>query len=269
MRVHRQRLRGEAWYILHDAGGARVHRFTPGAYSVISRMNGEHTVDELWRRTAQEPGDDAPSQDDVIRLLHELHAADVLKTGVPPDLQEMGERRRKRARQRWLQILLNPMAIRIPLWNPAAFLDRTWPLVSRALGRFGGASLARHRVHRQRPRLDALAGVDREPLRSPARVRKPLSALDRAYPLVKFCHELGHAYAGQVRRGEVHEMGVMFLVFAPVPYVDASAASAFRSKARRVLVGAAGMMVEVFFAAIAMFVWLAAEPGCCARSPST
>ena len=53
----------------------------------------------------------------------------------------------------------------------------------------------------------------------------------------------------------------MFLVFAPVPYVDASAASEFRSKWRRALVGAAGMIVEVFVAALALYVWLLVEPG--------
>src|SRR5215510_10803669 len=53
----------------------------------------------------------------------------------------------------------------------------------------------------------------------------------------------------------------MLLVFAPLPYVDASAASGFRSKWRRALVGAAGMMVEVFVAALALYVWLTVEPG--------
>ena len=53
----------------------------------------------------------------------------------------------------------------------------------------------------------------------------------------------------------------MFLVFAPMPYVDASAASEFRSKWQRALVGAAGMIVEVFIAALALYVWLAVEQG--------
>ncbi|MEE8556318.1 MAG: HlyD family efflux transporter periplasmic adaptor subunit, partial [Myxococcota bacterium] len=60
---------------------------------------------------------------------------------------------------------------------------------------------------------------------------------------------------------EVHEMGIMFLVLTPVPYVDASSASAFRSKTERSLVGAAGMLVEVFIAALAFYLWLAVEPG--------
>ncbi|MEM1201584.1 MAG: hypothetical protein AAGI06_19955, partial [Pseudomonadota bacterium] len=74
-------------------------------------------------------------------------------------------------------------------------------------------------------------------------------------------HELGHSYAVKNWGGEVHEMGLMFLVFIPVPYVDASAAAAFPQKWRRALVGGAGILVELFLATVALFVWLDAEPG--------
>jgi putative peptide zinc metalloprotease protein len=56
-------------------------------------------------------------------------------------------------------------------------------------------------------------------------------------------------------------MGVMLLVLTPVPYVDASSASAFRDKWQRILVGAAGILVELFIAAVALFIWLSVEPG--------
>src|SRR5262245_50729482 len=74
-------------------------------------------------------------------------------------------------------------------------------------------------------------------------------------------HEFGHAFATRVFGGEVHEMGVMLLVVTPVPYVDASSASAFQQKWRRVLVGAAGMVVELFIASLALFFWINAEAG--------
>ena len=61
--------------------------------------------------------------------------------------------------------------------------------------------------------------------------------------------------------GEVHEMGVMLLVLMPVPYVDASASSAFPEKRRRMVVGAAGMIVELFVASIALALWLEMQPG--------
>ena len=53
----------------------------------------------------------------------------------------------------------------------------------------------------------------------------------------------------------------MLLVFMPLPYVDASAASGFRDKRKRMLVGAAGIMTELFLAALATFVWFAVETG--------
>jgi putative peptide zinc metalloprotease protein len=56
-------------------------------------------------------------------------------------------------------------------------------------------------------------------------------------------------------------MGVMFLVLMPIPYVDASAATAFPEMRRRAVVGAAGMLVELFIASVALFLWLEAQPG--------
>jgi putative peptide zinc metalloprotease protein len=81
------------------------------------------------------------------------------------------------------------------------------------------------------------------------------------FPFLKAFHEFGHAFAVKVFGGEVHEMGIMFLVLTPIPYVDASAATAFRSKGKRLVVGGAGMAVELFIAALALFLWLHVQPG--------
>jgi len=56
-------------------------------------------------------------------------------------------------------------------------------------------------------------------------------------------------------------MGIMLLVLMPVPYVDASSSLAFPEKRKRILVGAAGMMVELFLASLALFLWLNVEQG--------
>ncbi len=81
------------------------------------------------------------------------------------------------------------------------------------------------------------------------------------FPFVKLLHELGHGLMLKAYGAAVHDAGVMLLVFMPVPYVDASASLSFRSKYRRALVGAAGMLVELAIAAIAVYVWLFAELG--------
>ena len=68
-------------------------------------------------------------------------------------------------------------------------------------------------------------------------------------------HEFGHAIMCRRFGGEVHTMGVMFMVFTPMPYVDATSSWSFRSRWQRVLVGAGGMIPELFVAAGMIFVW--------------
>ena len=79
--------------------------------------------------------------------------------------------------------------------------------------------------------------------------------------IVKAFHEFGHAYFCRKYGGEVHVMGVMLMIFTPMPYVDATSAWGFRERWKRVLVGSAGMIVELFIAAIAAFFWSKTGPG--------
>jgi putative peptide zinc metalloprotease protein len=69
-------------------------------------------------------------------------------------------------------------------------------------------------------------------------------------------HEFGHAYFCKRFGGEVHTMGIMLMIFTPVPYMDATSSWRFRSRWKRLLVGAAGMIVELFVAALATFAWV-------------
>jgi putative peptide zinc metalloprotease protein len=81
------------------------------------------------------------------------------------------------------------------------------------------------------------------------------------YPVLKALHELAHAAAVRRWGGAVHEAGITLLFFTPTPYVDASAASAFRARHQRALVSAAGIIVELLAGTVALAVWLAVQPG--------
>ena len=259
-RIHRHHYRNELWYVLQDQSAGKYHRFSPAAYHLIGLMDGERTVQQLWEQAGVQLGDDLPTQDEVIRLLGQLHAADVLQCDVPPDLLELFRRHQQHRKTQWKQRLRSPLVIRVPLWDPERFLERWLPLV-RPLFSWYGVMLWLAVV----VTALVLAGIHWSELTESVadRVLAPqnLLLLWLAYPLVKALHELGHGFATRVWGGEVHEMGIMFLVFMPVPYVDASAASAFRDRRKRMLVGAAGILVELFLASIALFVWLSVEPG--------
>ena len=259
-RVVRQRMRGEVWYVVQDRASGRANRFSPAAYQVLGLMDGKRTMDEVWESALEQLGDDAPSQEEVIRLLSQLHAADLLHCEASPDSAELFERYARQSRQQRAARWKNPFAVRIPLWDPDRFLARTAPYLRPLSGWFG--ALLYCAVVAAGAALAALHWPElTENLSDRVLATQNLLLLWLCFPVIKLLHELGHGYAAKLGGGEVHEMGLLLLVFTPVPYVEASAASAFRSKWRRALVGAAGMLAEIFIAALCMFVWAAAEPG--------
>jgi putative peptide zinc metalloprotease protein len=259
-RIQRHRYRGDAWYVIRDPVKGRVHRLSQAAYAIVASMDGQRSLDQLWMETADLLGEEAPTQDQVIQLLSQLHASDLLVGDIPPDAQELLDRRVKQERSQLLRQLLNPLSIKLPLVHPDGFLTRTLPLVRPLLGWMGlllwlvvvlpaCMLVVRHWSELQANAGDRLLALDN------------LLLIAVIYPLIKILHELGHGYAAKAYGGHVPAAGVMLLVLYPMPFVDVSAAAGFRSKWHRVVVGAAGMLVEIFLAAVAVYVWVMVEPG--------
>jgi len=260
LEIHRHHYRGELWYVLQDHASGRFQRFTPSAYLLIGLMDGQQSVQELWETGRARLGENAPTQDEVIRLLSQLHAVNALQTDVVPDTAEMLKRFEKQRYGKLKQNLRSPLFMRFSLLDPERILNLFLPLVRPAFGWVGAIiwlAVVGHGVY--------LAGLHWPQLTENLtdRVLAPsnLVILWLTFPFLKAFHEFGHAFAVKVRGGEVHEMGIMLLVFNPIPYVDASAASAFRNKRERALVGAAGMIAELFIAALALWLWTSVEPG--------
>jgi len=260
VRVHQHVYRNGTWYILRDESSGRHHRFNEAAYNFIKLINGKRTVNEIWEMIQESLGDDAPTQEEVIQLLGQLHHADHLLAELTPDVAELIDRRKKERKNLFISRVGNPLAIRIPLADPDRLLTR-WmhfvrPLFTKTAAVIGLAimlyallEMARH--------WSMLSNHAMEHALSPYN----LLIIWFVYPLVKGIHELGHGFAVKKWGGEVHELGIMMLVLMPVPYVDASAASSFRSKRRRMIVGAAGIIVELFLASVALLLWLHVQQG--------
>jgi putative peptide zinc metalloprotease protein len=258
--LHRHEYRGQTWYVLQDLTSERFHRFSPSAYLIIGQMDGQRTVHQIWETALAQLGDNAVTQDETIQLLSQLHAADVLQCDVPPDTAELFRRQERLAKSQLKRRLFSIFAWQIPLLDPDRLLLRTLPRLRPIFSVGGlliwlavvGAAIFLGTAHWRELTENMLDRV---------LMPENLVILWLLFPLLKLLHEFGHAYAVKAFGGEVHEMGIMILALTPVPYVDASAAWAFRSKGQRVLVGAAGMAVEVFVASLALFLWLNAEPG--------
>jgi putative peptide zinc metalloprotease protein len=252
--------RGQRFYVVEDHASGRVHRFTPVAHHFLALMDGCRTVDQIWELSENEFGDAAPTQDEAIELLAQLHGADLLRSETPPDCLELFRRYEKKVKQGWRKRLMNPLALSVPLIDPNAFLDRHISSVRWIFSRFGMLVWLVTVVTALVMTVSHWPDLTHNVI---DRVLMPTNLLLvlLTYPLIKLVHEFGHAFAAKHFGCEVHEMGIMFLVLMPMPYVDASASSALPERRQRALVAAIGIMVELFIAALALFVWITVEPG--------
>ena len=259
IQVHRQHFRGQLWYVLQDPGSNDFFRLSPPAYHMVAMLDGKRTVAEVWRACNDQLGDSSPTQNEAIQLLGQLYTSNLIQAELPPDAQGLFSQYRKRKVREVQGFLTNLLFIRIPIYDPDRFLNRWVGIFGKIFTKAGFVLWLM---------LLAVGGYfiigrTKELFEPANKILDPenLPLLYLAFIIIKVFHEFGHAFSvkkfGQVegRGGELHVMGIMFLVFTPLPYVDATSAHAFRSKWHRVIVGAGGMVVELAIAAVAAIIW--------------
>ena len=257
--VSRQTVRGETWYVLSDPISGRHHRFNDIAYGLIGSCDGSATIDEIWSARVTAHGDDAPSQAEAIRVVAQAFAANLFVGDIAPDAlaivkaQQRAQGQRRRAQ-------LNPLSLRVPLWDPDRFLSEHVRSVAWLFG-FGARLGIGLLIALGAMLLLLNAGAVGEFAHRELGTGRMLLTMWLAYPVLKALHEMAHAFAVKVYGGEVHEVGITLLMLTPVPYVDASASVAFADKRKRIAVAAAGIAVEALLASIALGLWLVLEPG--------
>lgn len=252
--------RSQPWYVLTNRLTGTSHRFNAASYLFIGQLDGQRTVQDIWNALTQLEGAELPTQDACIRLLSQLHEAELLQSDILPSTLAMIRSRRQELGHRWQQQLTNPLYFRLPLWNPDRLLAKWQPLLAPCFTRAAlllwtlivGTAAVLAALHWQE-----LSSNWTDRLLSSGN----LVFLWMLYPLMKVLHELGHAFAVKQWGGEVHEMGLSLMAFTPLPYVDASASSTFADKWQRIGVAAMGMMVELLLASLALLVWLQIEAG--------
>ncbi len=259
VRVSRQQVRGETWYVLSDPVSGRHHRFNSLAYALVGSCNGESTLDDVWAARVAVEGDAAPSQAEAIRIFAQAFAANLFVGDVAPDVAAI-VKTHQREQSRRQRKTLNPLSFRVPLWDPDRFLSENahriaWLFSARAriaiaLVTTLGALL-----------LVLNAGAVADFAQRELGTGRMLLAMWLAYPVMKALHELAHAFAVKVHGGDVHEIGVTLLLLTPLPYVDASASIGFADKRQRIEVAAAGIAVEALLASLALALWLLLEAG--------
>jgi putative peptide zinc metalloprotease protein len=257
VRLHHYR--DEAWYVLHEPTHNSFHRVPPQTWRFLSRLRVEQTVEEIWLDSIEQDPENTPGQEDVFQLLSGMYRSNLIYLEGGADDARLIERGQQKKKKPFLNRLSELMFMRLPLFDPERWLQAMSPLIQRVYSLWGAAVV-----------LVILAwGLYELVLAGPRAwtQAQDLLQLDNVFLLYiaifisKGLHEWSHAMACKRFGGEVRIIGVMLLLFTPLPYVDVSASWANRNRYERALVGAAGMMSDLVVAGIATVIWAHTAPG--------
>ncbi len=257
--IRKQLFRGKKWYVIHDPFNNRFFRISPEAHEFVIRLRPDITVEQVWDTCMKRSPDDAPGQDEVIQLLSQLYYSNLLYHELPPDSTKLFERYRHRRQRELKSRLFNIMFFRLPLIDPEHILKKAEPLIRRLISPAGAILWFITVMLAGKVVIDNFEGllVQTQGVIAPAN----LVYLYVSLVMIKLLHEFGHAFSCKRFGGEVHTMGIMLMIFTPIPYMDATSSWSFQSRWHRALVGASGMLFEVCAASVAVFVWAYTGPG--------
>ncbi len=242
---------GAPTWMLHDPASNRFFQLGWPAFELLSRWSlddPEAIVASVNRDTTLNVT--LADMEALLRMLSQQNllvarsAADTARLQAHADAGRLGH-------AMWL--LKHYLMIRIPLWHPMPFLRRAarfasfaylpafWTVVA-SCAVTGLFLVSRHWdefVHTFHGYAD-LEGI---------------VAVGIALGCAKVLHEFAHAFTAQRYGCRVPTMGVAFLVMLPVLYTDTTEAWKVPGRARRLRIGAAGMLSEIALAAFATLAW--------------
>src|ERR1044071_8753778 len=135
--ISRQYYRGERWYVVRDPAGNQYHRLSDAAYRFVGLLDGSRTVGEAWELVGGQLDDEAPTQPEVIQILSQLHAANLIETDVSADATVLLRRHKMQMKRKMQGRMMHVLFPRIPIWDPDQFLKRWMPMARLALNKVG------------------------------------------------------------------------------------------------------------------------------------
>lgn len=257
VRLHHYR--DEPWYVLHQPAHAGFFRVSPASYRFIASLSPARTIDESWHQAVQDDPQLAPGQEETFELVTSLYKHNLLFVEGGVDEDKLIDRHQRKKKKPWANRLSELLFMRIPLWDPEPWLRRHQALFAR-LWRWPTALLVA--VVMAWALLEFVLAGPR--VWSQAQDILQLGNLLPLYAAIfvnHLLHEMAHAVACKHYGGQVRTMGVMLLLFTPLPYVDLSSSWTFRDRLQRAWVGSAGMATDLFVGAVATIVWAYSPPG--------
>ncbi|HEB70350.1 MAG TPA: HlyD family efflux transporter periplasmic adaptor subunit [Desulfobulbus sp.] len=238
-------------FILEDTTRHQYYRIGLEEYLVLTYLNDSSTLEELLDNTSA-AADIALTPEQVQTVLSWLGAKQLLQTEDPTILTNLLNQEKQLQGMRRLN-RMNLISFKIPLFNPDLLLHRIAPRLSWLTGRFFAliwlvaAFLALGTLFTHWQEFNSRTAGFFSP--------ENLVLIWLIWLGLKILHELFHALVCYRYGGKVYEAGILFILFIPLTYVDATTSWKFAGRWQRIHVALAGIFIELGVAWAALLLW--------------
>lgn len=254
LRLHEgpETVHGHATWLIYDPARHRYFNVPADVVDLLSEWSADD-IDAFIERVRIKTGR-APDLEDLQDVVTFLQANNLTETPTEGGYQSYVQEVNAADKGPVKQAIHNYLFIRIPLFRPDAFLQRTLPLVrplmtvSAAQIVFVITLLGLYLVSRE---WDEFTTTFLHFFTLEGALFYAVALM-----LVKTAHELGHAYAATRFGTRVSTMGIAFLLLLPLPYTDVTDTWRLKSRKQRLLIDGAGVIVELSVAGLMTFLWV-------------
>ena len=246
----------EPYWVVKDPLDQQYHQYNEQEYAVLNWLDGKVSFAELREKFERRFSPYRVSYRELTTIIREFFKKSVVVSTLGGNGLQLHDFSREKRRQQLKKKFKSVLAIQCRGWDPARFMDATYPFVgwlfSRAVVRLNVAfvlTALMFLVYHYDEFVSRLPGLwslfD----------GSNLVILGSVICVTKILHELGHAYTHKRFGGECHEIGMMIFFFVPTLYCNTSDSWMMTDKWKRMAIGAGGVYVEMVIFAISTFVW--------------
>lgn len=258
IQVEKQIFEGEVFYVVKDPLTLKYFRMKDVEHFIFTILDGTRNIKDVIALVHKRFGP-LISDEDINGFILNLRNMNLLESFGPGADRILYHRSLFKKHVKLKQTLTSFLFIKIPLFDPDRLLNKIYPNLTFLWTRYSfylWLALMGLAVF--------LAANKSELFISQAKdffAPKNIVLIMSAVMIIKAFHEFGHALTCKFYGGEVHELGLLLVVFTPWLYTNVSDSWIFQKSRHRFLVSMAGIFTELLAASLAAILWWLTKPG--------
>lgn len=253
---------GELCWIVKDPLAMKYFRLRKPEYLVLEQLRESASYQGIKQALIQAFPEFTIRLEAVQQLIVSLHKFGLLVSNESGQSEPLIKRRNKELQQKALGLMSSLVSMRFPGWDPEKLLNWMYPkcrwifsywfttiVITTCLGALLLVGANFNTFYSKLPDFQSFFAFDN------------LLFMGVILIATKSIHEFGHGLTCKHFGGECHEIGFMLLVMTPAMYCNTSDSWIMPNRWHRIAIGAAGIYVELFLAAVCTFIWWFTHPG--------